>query len=252
MYKDIETEISYKYLSKVISKLNEPVCILGGWAVFFAVNKNYKKYSGKPYLGSRDIDLGFNNISSYNESADILQNEMGFDFVSFRFFKNIHTETGKVLSLEESKTLPMFYIFPLYVDMIFSYTNEELRTELGFAPVDEPLLKHVFDNGKGILTEQYGKKLLLPMPEVLLATKINSAPNRDKVHKRIKDVCDITAICLYSNVEINKLVASAKAISSKISLERFSKTSFDNEADECSKVLQIDKNMVKSVISLLQ
>ena len=43
MYKDVETETSYKYLKTVLSELKEPICILGGWAVFFTVNKNYQK-----------------------------------------------------------------------------------------------------------------------------------------------------------------------------------------------------------------
>ena len=59
MYQEFETRTSYNYLQKVISVLQEPVCILGGWAVFLQVNKNFQKAQGRPYLGSRDIDLGF-------------------------------------------------------------------------------------------------------------------------------------------------------------------------------------------------
>lgn len=50
MYKDKEIEISYNYLSEVIKELNEPICILGGWGVFFTVNKNFEKEKGYPYL----------------------------------------------------------------------------------------------------------------------------------------------------------------------------------------------------------
>ena len=59
MYPEFETRTSYKYLQKVISALEEPICIIGGWAVFFHVNKSFQKAQGRPYLGSRDIDLGF-------------------------------------------------------------------------------------------------------------------------------------------------------------------------------------------------
>ena len=42
MYDNKETRRSYEYLKKVISVLEEPICLLGGWAVFLTVNKNYK------------------------------------------------------------------------------------------------------------------------------------------------------------------------------------------------------------------
>src|SRR3989338_5810219 len=86
MYPEFETRTSYKYLQKVISALEEPICIIGGWAVFFHVNKSFQKAQGRPYLGSRDIDLGFhldNNAtieqmknSSLAKSIDILEKEL--------------------------------------------------------------------------------------------------------------------------------------------------------------------------------
>ena len=216
MYDNIELEISYQYLSKVISKLDEPICILGGWAVFFTVNENYKKKTGRAYLGSRDIDLGFNTITSFKKSALILEKELNFKFISFRYYKNVHSETGIDLSEEESKKLPTYMFFPVYVDMIFSYNNNQLRTNLGFAPVDEPLLKPVFEEGKGKISTEFGKKLLVPRPEILLATKINSAPNREKNHKRIKDICDIVALCLYSGQDLNEIIFLAKKVLPKV------------------------------------
>ena len=78
MYKDIEIETSYKYLRIVLSELKEPVCILGGWAIFFTVNSNYKKQMARVYIGSRDIDIGFNSISSLKQTASILENRLKF------------------------------------------------------------------------------------------------------------------------------------------------------------------------------
>ena len=70
MYKDVETETSYRYLKIVFSRLNEPIFILGGWAVFFTVNADYKRNVKRDYIGSRDIDLGFKNSSTLKETAD--------------------------------------------------------------------------------------------------------------------------------------------------------------------------------------
>ena len=43
MYREFETRTSYKYLKEIINNLKEPICILGGWAVFFHVNKRFKE-----------------------------------------------------------------------------------------------------------------------------------------------------------------------------------------------------------------
>lgn len=59
MYEDREIKISRKYLEEVISSIDEPIVVLGGWAVRYLVNDKYQKNTGRYYLGSRDIDLGF-------------------------------------------------------------------------------------------------------------------------------------------------------------------------------------------------
>ena len=59
LYSNFETETSYSYLQKIIKTIDEPICILGGWAVYFTVNKTFQKDQGRNYLGSRDIDLGY-------------------------------------------------------------------------------------------------------------------------------------------------------------------------------------------------
>src|SRR3989338_5219617 len=116
MYKDIETETSYRYLKAVISRLKEPLCILGGWAVFFTVSKEFEKEMKRMYLGSRDIDLGFESAESFKASAAILENELNFKAISFRYAKAIHAETGKDLTEEAAKALPQHMIFRMYVD----------------------------------------------------------------------------------------------------------------------------------------
>ena len=77
MYREFETKTSYKYLKEVIGSLNEPICMLGGWAVFFHVNKKFEEAQGRPYIGSRDIDLGFHikESSSDDELKDSALNQ---------------------------------------------------------------------------------------------------------------------------------------------------------------------------------
>ncbi|MBS3096444.1 hypothetical protein J4480_03315 [Candidatus Woesearchaeota archaeon] len=253
MYKDIETETSYKYLKIVISSLKEPICILGGWAVFFAVNKNYQKQALRVYIGSRDIDIGFNSVSSFKHAASILENRLKFKFVSFRYYKNVHAETGKDLSDEEVKSMPQHMYFQMYVDPIMSYANSGLKSVLGFTPIDEPLLKYAFEDKKyGKYVKEFGRKLLLPAPEILLATKICSAMLRDKEHKRYKDICDITALCLFAGVPIDDIIKTGKSFASKNKLKKFSSMDFAEDIKNCSNTLGLEFGVVKSVINKIK
>jgi hypothetical protein len=52
------------------------------------------------------------------------------------------------------------------------------------------------------IEKSFGKNLWLPKPHVLLATKLNSVIDRDKEHKRVKDIADIFALLWFSDVEI--------------------------------------------------
>ena len=203
MYKDNETEISYHYLKEVIEHLKEPISIVGGWAVYFIVNKNFQKEHQLPYLGSRDIDLGFSKPETANEAIRKLV-ELGFKRISFRYFKEIHTETGKELSRKEAKETPLHNIFPMYVDPILAETDSSMKSKLGFMPIDEPLLKSVFED-KNLREEiiAFGRRVIIPHPKVLLAMKLNSLPNRDKEHKKVKDICDIVSLIIYSEVKLS-------------------------------------------------
>lgn len=210
MYKEFETRTSYKYLKEVINNLKEPICILGGWAIFFHVNKQFEKAQGRPYLGSRDIDLGFNSQDTLKQTIATLTNKLKFKPLSFRLVKDIHTETEE--EIKDGEIIPAHFIFPMYVDLIVDSISKDFKKTFGFDPIDEPLLKVVFEKKEYILLNEFNKKLLLPKPELLLAMKINSLPGRDKEHKRIKDICDIFALAWYTNLNPKeiKLIYSNK------------------------------------------
>jgi hypothetical protein len=178
MYEPYEIDISYKYLKTVVGRLEEPICLIGGWAVFQNVNKNFKKATGRDYIGSRDIDLGFHfetdwsekdmHESTFAKSLQIIEEDLGFMPVGFRYLKEFHIETEQELSNDEAKTTPQHFVFPLYIDPVVDTIHPKL----------------------------------LPKPHVLLATKLNSVIGRDKEHKRLKDIADIFALLWFSDVEI--------------------------------------------------
>ncbi len=200
MYMEFETKTSYKYLNEVIHALDEPICLLGGWAVMLHVNKTFQKAAGKPYLGSRDIDLGFNVSSGSHALAEAIKSleKLRFKRLSFRMFKEVHTETEEEIS--DGQKIPAHFIFPMYVDLIVDEIPAGFKKEFGFQPIDEPLLKHVF-NGGYATARLFGGKVMLPAAELLIAMKIKSLPSRDKEHKKIKDICDIFALLWYGNAD---------------------------------------------------
>jgi hypothetical protein len=247
MYNELETRTSYKYLKEVINGLKEPICILGGWAVFFHVNKRFEKAQGRPYLGSRDIDLGFNvKTSTLAETIKTLTEKLKFKPLSFRLMKEIHTETEE--EINEGETVPAYFIFPMCVDLIVDSIPADFKSIFGFNPIDEPLLKIVFEKKEYVILRKFEKKLLLPKPELLLAMKINSLPNRDREHKRIKDICDIFALAWYTGLNPEKLgllrylkKSSLKKCSRAINKEDYLKagTQIGHDAQEINRVFDI-------------
>ncbi len=252
MYKEFETRTSYNYLKRVIEALDEPVCILGGWAVFFQVNKRFEKAQGRPYLGSRDIDLGFHVGKNLKKSAlshtiKVLTEKLNFKPLSFRLVKEIHTETEE--EIKESKTVPAHFIFPMYVDLIVDSIPANFRKTFGFTPIDEPLLKFAFEKKDSVEMSEFDKKLLLPSAELLLAMKVCSLPGRDKEHKRIKDMCDIFALAWYAglnprNIKLTKYV-------SKIKFTKCKQAVTDTDFSRAATQLGHEKEEIKRIFNIL-
>lgn len=220
LYNEFETKTSYKYLQQVVNILDEPICLLGGWAVYLIVNDNFQKEQGRNYLGSRDIDLGYHinksldkaqlKNSTIAKSLSLLEKE-GFKPLGFRYYKEIHYETGKELTTEEVKLIPTHNIFTMYIDPIVNETHPSFRNVLGFSPADEPLLTPVFKDKKcRIVLKEFNRLLWIPKPEILVATKIKSVPNRTQDEKLVKDICDIYALSWYSGENFQKIKNASK------------------------------------------
>ena len=41
LYQDYEIQVSQSQLSNMLSRLGDDVCLLGGWAVYLTVNRNF-------------------------------------------------------------------------------------------------------------------------------------------------------------------------------------------------------------------
>jgi len=257
LYQKYETDNSYKYLQQVIDFLEEPICIFGGWAVFFTVNEMYKKEIGSDYLGSKDIDLGFHIEMNFQEQQ--LKNTMigktislleknGFQPQGFRYYKDISIESGRELTLKESKNEPTHNIFKSYIDLMVDNVHPLFKKIFKFDPLDEDLLNLVFEKTE-MRTEltKFKKLLWLPTPEILLSTKIKSLPNRTG-DKRIKDICDIYAISFFSNRKVKELMKESKILLEKNRFEKL-KPLLDSDDDflKAAEHLLVDGESIKNL-----
>jgi hypothetical protein len=132
--------------------------------------------------------------------------KQGFKSLGFRYYKDIHIDTGKELSSEQSARTPTHDIFQIYIDPIVNEVHPSFKEVFRFDPVDEPLLSPVFED-KTYRTEltEFHKHLWLPTLEILLATKLKSICNRTKDEKLVKDMCDIYALGWFSPRKFHQL-----------------------------------------------
>jgi len=261
LYPKYETDTSYKYLQKIVKILEEPICILGGWAVYFTVNEIFKKEMGPDYLGSKDIDLGFH--IDVNLDKDGLKNTMlkktislleknDFQPQSYRYYKDISIENGRELTPAESRNEPSHNVFKIYIDLMVDNMHPSFREIFKFDPLDEDLLSLVFENEKNRIKLTKFKKLLwLPAPEILLSTKIKSLPDKTE-DKRIKDICDIYAICFFSEKKVKELIKEVNILLDKSRLEKLRPLlKSDEEFLKAADHLLVDGESIKNLFKEL-
>lgn len=261
MYEPNEIQISERYLEKVFQLIKGNICLLGGWAVYHIVSKSFEKITGRKYIGSRDIDIGFHIDKKWSEEqlkksefcAAIEQIEnMGFRSVSFRLVKDFSLETGRELTPTESRKLPQYQIFNLFVDPIVDYIHSKIKSVLGFVPIDEPLLSLVFAERLCTTASLFGTKILLPKTHVLLAMKLNSVINRDQEHKRIKDIADIYVLLWYSDVKITELKDHLFSICPKEKARKTTRTFTREEIERVSTAIGVNTREITRVLAELR
>lgn len=252
MYDSRETDLSWAYLQEVIRAVQEPIVLLGGWSVYFLVNDKYKEFTGREYIGSRDVDLGFGLEdreiagSPFVQCYETLTSKLGFIPQSYRLFKQVHAETGKLLGQEDAKDVPLHLISTIYVDMIVDSIPIGFQEKLGFTPIDEPLLKPILKHERNrMVLKVFGKAIWIPTPDMLIATKVKAYPNRDKEHKRLKDACDIVALLLFTQginkEKLNEILGSG-------ALPDFKNMITESELKEVSRIIAIYLTIIKSAL----
>jgi len=221
VYGNVETDASSRYLHRVVKGLKTDYCLIGGWAVLHLCGRSYEAEFGRPYPGSRDIDIGLPNVESFRKAGYYILQDLGFERVCFRYLRYLDYETGRELTSEEAKHIPSFGLVPMYIDAMLPRVDARVIELLGFTPPDEPILDRVFhDPGSMQNIRIQGSDVKAPKPALLLAMKLNSVGNRTMDHKRIKDLCDIAALCLHSGEDMAALIHEAISICDRLKLAK--------------------------------
>lgn len=258
LYEEHETRISRQSLPSVLAEASEPACLLGGWAVYTTVNSRYRLANGHEYLGSRDIDIGFHfeggedaNAVRRSALARTIRSlgRIGYEGAAFRMVKYYRKETRRPLTRDEASRVPLYDMFGMYVDLMVDNVPPGAKDALGFVPADEKMIGHALVRDMSDEIDGFGARILLPRPEVLLATKIASMPRRSEDHKRWKDIADMHALVWYAGVEIGDLLQSVTGLVPRPRLSTALGAITDQDCDQVARVLDADAGHVKATLA---
>jgi hypothetical protein len=259
------TELSEQELRTVFEAAEPPVCLLGGWAVHFHVTPGFHAEHGREYIGSRDIDIGVHVDASW-AGEDILETpvggslsaieDLGYTKSRFGFVQNFLRDSQDRISEAEASEHSMHEVFQVYVDIIPDTTElDGFGDVFGFKPPAEPLLAPVFEEHKGEQLAEYvswslpAQKMIVS-PELLAAMKIRSLPDRDKSHKRVKDVADLHALLWYVT-DYTEMRAGALEYVSDSDVEQCADAVDDPTLKDAATLLQIEPQLISDSINRL-
>lgn len=163
------------------------VAIIGGWATFFHVNRNYNRAFGKDYMGSRDIDI-FVDAAHEKAFSEIIR-DLGFEASGLRFrYEKIYDRESNAF-IKNSQIRELFNIIYIFLDV---FSNAETKIIGSWFDL-EPLKKievEVIDN-----VEVADITTLVQMKCIAIFA-------RDKADKENKDACDLFSLLFYSGKKI--------------------------------------------------
>ncbi len=220
IYDTMETGSALGALRDIAGVLPEPYVVLGGWGVYLTVTDSYKREHDVPYIGSRDIDLGFHIDSSadmgelrttpFSRAIDVIRSVGYVPYGSFRYCRMIRKGTGETLTEEDAKRIPLYDLFYLFVDLMVDRIHPKHQDAFGAKAIDEPILARVFDEALWKRVPVGETTVLVPSTHMLLAMKLKALPSRQKDDKVLKDACDIYALLWHSPEELGKIVAAVR------------------------------------------
>jgi hypothetical protein len=262
-YTDGITTFSENELERLLGLAAPPVCLLGGWAVHLHVTEPFEAEYGRSYIGSRDIDVGVFidpdwTVSDIEhgpvaDTMEQIESKMGYERGRFGFYRYYRRTSREPLSEDEAAGYPQHEIFRVDIDMIPSTDSlDRFEESFGFRPPAEPLLQPVFEDGHTEILGDYVDwdvptgVFVVPRP-ILAAMKIRSYPDRDKGHKRIKDLADLHALLWYGS-DYQQLSSAVFEYLDGSDLERFRGSLSDEQLHRASALLDVETELLANSI----
>jgi hypothetical protein len=94
----------------------------------------------------------------------------------------------------------------------------------------------------------FKEAVVLPQPHVLVAMKLNSAPNRDKENKRIKDIADIYALLWYSDIKLSQFKNQLLSIYPKEKARKVTQSFTEEDINKVSTAIGINPQEILRVL----
>jgi len=265
-YAEAVTTLSETELQDVIAVAEPPACLLGGWAVHLHVTDGFQEAHGRPYIGSRDIDLGVHIDSEWSEAElatapvamtlERIERELGYRRGRFGFYQQFHRETGDRLTEDEARGQPAHNIFRVDIDIIPDTTAlDAFQDSFGFRPPAEPLLAPVFRDGEGDALDEYvswsaPEAALIAPAASLAAMKIRAFPERDKSHKQLKDFADLHALLWYTG-DYGDMRSAVRDRIPDDDVDTFQRAVADTLYQQAGSLIGVDSTVVRQSIEQL-
>jgi hypothetical protein len=196
VYDPLETDLSQQWLDNLLreckkERISGDIALLGGWAVYLLVGKEFRRATGKEYLKSRDIDIFVDSKAE----KEFLKAITGLGFVpsayKFRYEVVYSREKKRIVPVSESKKHPVYDLVYVFLD-VFSQNKTGTLGSWVFPELENA--ERMIVDGTPVVDATH-----------LLGLKIVSFFERDKTHKQYKDACDAYALLFYAGLDKTKL-----------------------------------------------
>lgn len=219
--------------------------------MYFTINDFFQQQKNRPYLGSRDIDIGFvlkpmmtkHELESTPlfKTINILELK-GFQPEGFRYRKDIS-------DFHTGNTDP----FTFYIDILVNAYPPSLYDIYPQSFFEVPFLEYVYSNPQFQITiPAVSHNVVMPIRELLIAMKMHSLPARGHVrHKMVKDLCDLYGLLWYSSISIEDLIKGLQTFVKRETIEQLKKTIDSGLIKESEALLGEPKGSIHTVLHAL-
>ncbi len=200
IYDPLETEASRKVLLELLGEigLTESFGLIGGWAVHELVSTGFLKATGREFPKSRDIDVFIDCSGDFPHKFAAVMKRIGFvaGGYAFRYTLILDRDTMEKIGEERARERQTYNLIYVFLDILGSEESDILGVwpnEIVARMIGEKALKAIVLDGK---------RVFVPVEDVLLLLKIQSFLQRESREKRMKDACDIYGLLYYSDADV--------------------------------------------------